>query len=115
RAAGCGISVDDFGTGYSNLAYLKALPLSTLKIDRAFAGDAHENEVSRSIVSMLVGLGKDLGVDIVAEGLETVEAVEAVRRLGCDLAQGYFFAKPASEADICEMLETPMVAGRSVA
>ena len=114
RASGCGISVDDFGTGYSNLAYLKVLPLSTLKIDRSFAGDAHENEVSRSIVSMLVGLGNDLGVDIVAEGLETAEAVEAVRSLGCDLAQGYYFSKPAAEAEIVRML-TRSASARSVA
>ena len=105
RACGCGLSIDDFGTGYSNLAYLKALPLNTLKIDRAFAGDAYENEVSRSIVSMLVGLGRDLGVDIIAEGLETPEAVETVRSLGCDLAQGFYFSTPASETQICRMLE----------
>jgi EAL domain-containing protein (putative c-di-GMP-specific phosphodiesterase class I) len=100
RTMGCGISVDDFGTGYSNLAYLKSLPLTALKIDREFAGDAHSNLVSRSIVKMLLSLGVDLCVDIVAEGLETIEDVDALRGLGCHLAQGYYFYRPLSEADL---------------
>lgn len=105
RNLGCGVSIDDFGTGYSNLAYLKSLPFSTLKIDRAFAGDAHANEVSRSIVRMLLGFGKDLGKDIVAEGLETAEDVTLLRDLGCSYAQGYHFGKPASEADLLEHMD----------
>lgn len=97
---GFNISVDDFGTGYSNLGYLKTLPITALKIDRAFAGDAHENEVSKSIVRMLVTLGRDLGVDIVAEGLETQSCVETLRDLGCPLAQGYHFYKPMPANDV---------------
>ncbi|MDA8586116.1 EAL domain-containing protein [Rhodobacteraceae bacterium] len=88
------IAVDDFGTGYSNLAYLKHLPLTVLKIDRAFAGDAHENAVSKRIVRMLVTLGDELGVDIVAEGLETQRSADALRDLGCLFAQGYHYYKP---------------------
>jgi len=71
RELGCGVSVDDFGTGYSNLAYLKSVPLTAIKIDRAFAGDAHTCAMSRAIVKMLVAFGRDLGVNIIAEGLET--------------------------------------------
>ncbi|MDA8747375.1 EAL domain-containing protein [Litoreibacter sp.] len=100
RGLGCGISVDDFGTGYSNLAYLKSLPLTTLKIDRAFAGDAHASSVSRGIVRMLVSLGKELGVDIIAEGLETIDDVEILQKLGCQYAQGYYFHKPMPEQDL---------------
>jgi len=93
------ISVDDFGTGYSNLGYLKSLPVTALKIDREFAGDADENDVSKSIVRMLVTLGRELGVDIVAEGLETQKCVDTLRDLGCPLAQGYHYYKPMSARD----------------
>ncbi len=104
RDLGCGISVDDFGTGYSNLAYLKSLPLTTLKIDRAFAGDAFENPVSRGIVRMLLTLGKELNVDIIAEGLETSDDVQTLHQLGCKYAQGYFYHKPMPEADLTSVL-----------
>lgn len=115
RDLGCGIAIDDFGTGFSNLAYLKQLPLTTLKIDRAFAGDAHGNPVSRSIVSMLLGLGSDLGVEIVAEGLETIDDVEMLQGLGCQYAQGYYFFKPMPEADILGLFERDQVPNREVA
>ena len=98
RQAGIGISIDDFGTGYSNLGYLKHLPLTALKIDRSFAADAHANSVSQSIVRMLVALGRELGVDVVAEGLETSEAAQTLRDLGCLLAQGFHFFKPMPES-----------------
>ncbi len=104
RELGCGISIDDFGTGYSNLAYLKKLPLTTLKIDRAFAGDAHANAISRSIVTMLIGLGREIGVDIVAEGLETSDDVETLLSLGCKYAQGYYFCKPLPEAELLDFI-----------
>ncbi len=104
QSLGCGLSIDDFGTGYSNLAHLKSLPLSALKIDRAFAGDAHKNHVSCSIVSMLVSLGHALNVDIVAEGVETDDDVKALSDLGCNFAQGYFFHRPASKDDLIHLL-----------
>lgn len=104
RALGCGISVDDFGTGYSNLAYLKLLPLTVLKIDRAFGGDAYENHVSRGIVRMLITLGDNLGVDVIAEGLETIDDVDTLLELGCLYAQGYYFFKPMPEAELAGVL-----------
>ena len=97
RGLGCGLSIDDFGTGYSNLAYLKTLPLSTLKIDRAFSADAHKNRVSGSIVSMLLNLGADLNIDIIAEGVETSDDVQTLSDLGCRLAQGYYFYRPSTQ------------------
>ncbi len=112
---GCGLSIDDFGTGYSNLAYLKELPLTALKIDRAFAGDAHANAVSHSIVKMLIGLAQELDVDIVAEGLETEEDVNTLRRLGCGLAQGYFFDKPLTEDAFVDAYILPRNRQRNVA
>ena len=110
---GIGISIDDFGTGYSNLGYLKFLPLTALKIDRAFAGDAHGNSVSRSIVRMLVALGRELDVDVVAEGLENQETVETLRELGCCLAQGYHFFKPLAVGDAKALIgANPQIARR---
>lgn len=104
RKLGCGISIDDFGTGYSNLAYLKKLPLTVLKIDRAFAGDAHKNAVSRSIVRMLVGLALEMKVDVVAEGLETPDDVDTMLQLGCRYGQGYYFSKPIPEATLLDLI-----------
>lgn len=104
KLLGCGLSIDDFGTGYSNLAHLKSLPLSTLKIDRCFAGDAYCNTVSGSIVSMLVGLGAALDVDIIAEGVETADDVKALSDLGCHLAQGYYYHRPAPKAELISIL-----------
>ena len=101
---GVGISIDDFGTGYSNLGYLKYLPLTALKIDRAFAGDAHCNSISQSIVRMLVALGRELDVDVVAEGLEKPETVETLRNLGCCLAQGYHFFRPLAVSDAISLV-----------
>ena len=117
RVQGCSISIDDFGTGYSNLAYLKTLPLSAIKIDRAFAADARSNSISRSIVRMLLGFGRELGVDIIAEGLECIEDVEMLRTLGCSYVQGYVFHKPMPELDIVRLLavQARREAGRGAA
>lgn len=104
RALGCGISIDDFGTGYSNLTYLKSLPLTTLKIDRAFAGDAHQNPVSRSIVQMLIGLGGQLNVDVIAEGVETGADVQVLKELGCQYAQGFHFSRALPEMELLSFL-----------
>ncbi len=115
RELGFGLSIDDFGTGYSNLGYLKSLPLTALKIDRAFAGDAHQNAVSRGIVRLLIALGKELGVDIIAEGLETIDDVQTLRNLGCRYAQGYYFHKPMAEAELAAQLQTDSGKRRDVA
>lgn len=112
---GCGLSIDDFGTGYSNLAYLKSLPLTALKIDRAFAGDAHANAVSKGIVRMLVGLGSELDVDVIAEGLETSDDVATLRGLGCQYAQGFYFHKPLFKNDYLELVRAQSHANPVVA
>ena len=95
RAQGVRISLDDFGTGYSSLSYLQSLPLDTLKIDRSFVAGIGTDEDKGEIVKLIVGLGRTLGLEIVAEGTETAAQVEYLRLLGCEFAQGYFFAKPA--------------------
>ena len=91
---GVGLSVDDFGTGYSSLAYLQRLPVNELKIDRSFvlglAGSSSDGEIVRSTV----GLGHNLGLSIVAEGVEDERSLAFLRDVGCDIAQGFFIARP---------------------
>jgi len=93
-ALGVGIHIDDFGTGYSSLSYLAELPVKTLKIDRSFIAKLSESESNRRIVQAIIALGKAMDLEIVAEGVETDQQYALVRKLGCDLAQGYFIAKP---------------------
>lgn len=87
-------SVDDYGTGYSSLAYLLRLPVREMKIDRAFVADMAVNPQSEMIVRSTIDLAHDLGLLVVAEGIENEETWNALRGLGCDLAQGYFIARP---------------------
>ncbi|MCV6594572.1 MAG: EAL domain-containing protein [Silicimonas sp.] len=98
------ISIDDFGTGYSNLRYLKTMPLRTIKIDRSFVADADQSEVSRSIIKLLLAFGKDVGADIVAEGVEGPDQVAMLREMGCPFVQGYHYGRPMSEADMTDRI-----------
>jgi EAL domain-containing protein (putative c-di-GMP-specific phosphodiesterase class I) len=93
-AYGVGIHIDDFGTGYSSLSYLAKLPVQTLKIDQAFVAALSESEANNRVIEAIVALGKAMKLDVVAEGVETDQQYAIVRRLGCDLVQGYFIAKP---------------------
>ena len=102
RKAGMGISIDDFGTGYSSLSYLHAFPINTLKIDQSFVRDMHENKNSQALVKSIITLGKNLDMAIVAEGVESIEEGKLLKSMGCDYAQGYYFAKPMSEEAIIE-------------
>ena len=93
-AFGVGIHIDDFGTGYSSLSYLAELPVKTLKIDQSFIEKLSDSESNTKVVQAIIALGKAMSLDIVAEGIETDHQYSIVRKLGCDLAQGYFIAKP---------------------
>ncbi|MDW3223330.1 MAG: EAL domain-containing protein [Paracoccaceae bacterium] len=97
---GVTIALDDFGTGYSSLSYLRALPLNRLKIDRSFVRDMHERS-AQSIVNAIVQLGSNLGLSVIAEGVETEEQRQALARMGCQDGQGYLFsaAVPAHEVN----------------
>jgi len=94
REAGLRISVDDFGTGYSSLAYLTRLPVSTLKIDRAFVNAATTEPGSAAIVKMVIDMAQRLNFDVVAEGIETDAHVAFLRQHGCGQGQGYHFGRP---------------------
>jgi diguanylate cyclase (GGDEF)-like protein len=96
RRLGLGVMLDDFGTGYSSLSYLHRFPVDVLKIDRSFVEGLAVGSPSSAIVGAIVGMGHSLGLKVVAEGIETEEQAAEARRLGCDSAQGYLFARPAS-------------------
>jgi diguanylate cyclase (GGDEF)-like protein len=105
RNLGSRILIDDFGTGYSSLSYLKHLPIDTLKVDRAFVRDMAVDQNDFAIVSAIVGIAKSLALHLVAEGIETVEQLECLRKLGCEAGQGFFFSRPISVADCTALLE----------
>jgi diguanylate cyclase (GGDEF)-like protein len=100
---GLRLAIDDFGTGYSSLAYLKRLPVQTIKIDRSFVMAMDKSPSDATIVRSTIDLGRNLGLDVVAEGVETQDAWDALRSQGCTLAQGYFISRPVP-ADELETL-----------
>ena len=97
-AVGVHLSIDDFGTGYSSLSYLRQLAAEELKIDRSFVLDLETSADARAIVDAIVKLALALGLKVVAEGVETEQQQEILRRLGCNELQGYLFAKPMPAA-----------------
>ena len=104
RAIGAGISLDDFGTGHSSLAHLQRLPVDQLKIDRSFVVNMAQNEKDAFIVRSTVSLGRDLGLKIVAEGVEDELTAGLLERLGCDFAQGRFISGPLPSEELMEWL-----------
>ena len=100
RAMGVTIAIDDFGTGFSSLAYIARLPISSLKIDRAFIINMTSNPDDLSIVSTIISLGHSLKLKVVAEGVETEEQAKLLRLLKCDEFQGYLFSRPVPVEDI---------------
>ena len=107
RSIGVGLSIDDFGTGFSSLTHLKYLPFTELKVDRSFIGELLVNEHDAAIVRSTIDLGHELGRSIVAEGVESREVLERLRRLGCDFAQGYFICMPLEKHELREWLLDP--------
>lgn len=101
---GIRLSVDDFGTGYSSLAYLKQLPVAEIKIDRSFVGEMCRNTDDQVIVNTTLNMSHNLGLEVVAEGVEDEQTLLSLKRLGCDVAQGYFIAKPMTLGDVEQWL-----------
>lgn len=105
RDLGVATSIDDFGTGYSSLTYLRDLPLQEVKIDRSFVGEMHRRSEEFTIVRSMIDLGHNLGLQVVAEGVEHPDDLALLRRLGCDLAQGFHLSRPLPLPDLVAWLE----------
>jgi diguanylate cyclase (GGDEF)-like protein/PAS domain S-box-containing protein len=105
KAIGVRLSIDDFGTGYSSLARLQSMPVDSLKVDRSFISTMEDNLDSQEIVRMIVAMAHALKLKVVAEGTETEKQIQLLRLLGCEMAQGYFFARPVPPENISHLLE----------
>jgi diguanylate cyclase (GGDEF)-like protein len=105
KEAGMTVTLDDFGTGYSSLGYLAEMRFDRIKIDRSFVRTLHERPESAKIVDAVIGLSRSLGVQTVAEGVETERDAQVLRQLGCGLAQGYLFGRPVSASQIMPAAE----------
>ncbi len=105
KALGVSLSIDDFGTGYSSLSTLKLFPLSRLKIDRSFIADIPGQSGDMAITAAIVALGQTLDLEVIAEGVETEEQARFLAETGCEMFQGYLFAKPLPAAEIAGMLQ----------
>ncbi len=106
RELGVKVSIDDFGTGYSSISQLRDLPVTAVKIDRTFVADLGQRRDSRGLITGIITMAQSLGLTVVAEGVETREQWLALRGLGCDEVQGYFFSRPVSTDEITAMLDT---------
>ena len=109
KELGVRLSIDDFGTGYSSLSRLQRLAVDSLKIDRSFISGMERDKEAREIVRLIIMLAHNLGLKVVAEGVETAEQARQLSELGCELAQGYFFARPADPETITELLRQSQV------
>jgi diguanylate cyclase (GGDEF)-like protein/PAS domain S-box-containing protein len=103
------LCLDDFGTGYSSLSYLHRLPIDTIKIDKSFVGDMARDKDNLEIVRAIAALAHNLGMDLVAEGVETAEQLAQLRALGCEYGQGYLFSRPLDAADAAHLLSEQRV------
>jgi EAL domain-containing protein (putative c-di-GMP-specific phosphodiesterase class I) len=101
KSLGIKIALDDFGTGYSSLSYLHRFPLDSLKIDRSFVSRMMEDD---AMIHTILTLGRDLGLKVVAEGVETIEQVTKLQELGCEFAQGYYFSIPINALEATDLL-----------
>ena len=110
-AMGIRLSIDDFGTGYSSLAYLKGLPVDEIKIDRSFVIGMDHSEDDATIVRSTIDLGRNLGLEVVAEGVETEAVWDTLGSLGCTVAQGYYLSRPVPPAELRAWLTARRAAG----
>ena len=106
KQLGVKIAIDDFGTGYSSLAYLRQFPVDVLKIDRSFVSDMSRSPDAAALIHTLVELGRTLGLVTLAEGIETHEQLEGLRRERCDLGQGFLFSGPIDGTEMTALLDT---------
>lgn len=114
KKLGVSLLIDDFGTGYSSLAYLRQLPVDTLKIDKSFVDGLCEDESNRAIIQAIITLGQSLGLTTLAEGVERDCQLQALKQVGCDLIQGYYFSGPVESKGMLRFLEAGVVGGGGV-
>ena len=107
KTLGVSLLMDDFGTGYSSLNYLHSFPFDVLKVDRSFVGRMAEGEQALQIVRTIIELARALGMEVVAEGIETREQFRLLRKLGCKFGQGFLFARPMTAGQISQLLRIP--------
>ena len=107
RRLGVSVLLDDFGTGYSSLNHLHSFPFDVLKVDRSFVTRMTEGDQPMQIVRTIIELARVLGMDVVAEGIETCEQYRLLRQLGCRFGQGYLFARPMSAEAVTRLLCLP--------
>ena len=106
KKLGINISIDDFGTGYSSLSYLKKFPIDTLKIDQSFISTIDiVNSNNTSIANLVIDLGHKLGMNVIAEGVETQEQVDFLKKYACDKIQGYVISEPVNEVEFTLLLD----------
>jgi EAL domain-containing protein (putative c-di-GMP-specific phosphodiesterase class I) len=104
REIGTRLSIDDFGTGYSSLAYLKRLPIDTLKIDRSFITDTPEEGQANAIVEAIIAMGHSLGLHIIAEGVQEERQAAFLKKAHCDLLQGFHFSAAVAQRDFLQLI-----------
>src|SRR5213592_5317166 len=104
KSLGIRLAIDDFGTGYSSLSYLHRFPLDTLKIDRSFIRDMQDEGEGMEIARTILPMANNLRLDVVAEGVETLEQVAFLRKLHCKFAQGFYFSKPLAAEEAGALL-----------
>ena len=100
------LSIDDFGTGFAMMRQLRHVPATELKIDQGFIRDIHLKKDARVLVQKIIEMGHDLGMKVIAEGVENQEQLDFLRKNGCNLAQGYYFSRPLPLPDILQWVET---------
>jgi EAL domain-containing protein (putative c-di-GMP-specific phosphodiesterase class I) len=105
RTLGASLAIDDFGTGYSSLSLLRELPVDTLKIDRSFVSGMRTGRGDEAIVRSVVALGRDLGLTVVGEGVETRAELDALTEFGCDVAQGFLIARPVPASEVAHVID----------
>jgi diguanylate cyclase (GGDEF)-like protein len=111
RDVGFSFAIDDFGTGYSSLAYLKKMPVDVIKIDKSFVFGMLENRADYQIIMSTIAMVKNLGLQVIAEGVETSAQLRSLTENDCDIIQGYYFSKPIPEVELMEFIETKIVDG----